>query len=161
MSLSRVALLALDVDGVLTDGRVLLGADGVERKHFSLVDGHGIAMVRDAGVEVAFITRESTGIAEARARKLRVRCYEGVLDKAGALRALRGELGLSRAQVAYVGDDLPDLGAFDEAGVRIAVPGARAEVRRAADFVTRAPGGNGAVREVCDRILAARRRAKR
>jgi 3-deoxy-D-manno-octulosonate 8-phosphate phosphatase (KDO 8-P phosphatase) len=155
--LSRIRLLALDVDGVLTDGRLWLGADGVERKLFSCIDGHGLVMLREGGVEVAFITREASGIALARADKLKVRCFEGVKAKGVVLRALREELGLSRGEVAYVGDDLPDLEAFAEAGLRIAVATARPEVRRAADWVTRAAGGNGAVREVCDRLLAARR----
>jgi 3-deoxy-D-manno-octulosonate 8-phosphate phosphatase (KDO 8-P phosphatase) len=158
--LARIELLALDVDGVLTDGRVLVGADGVERKLFSVIDGHGIVLVREAGVEVALVTRESSGIALARARKLGVRCVEGAMDKRAVLRELREELGLSRPEVAYVGDDLPDLEAFAEAGVRIAVATARPEVRRSADWVTRAPGGGGAVREVCDRLLDARARRR-
>lgn len=161
LSLAKLRLLALDVDGILTDGKVLLGADGVERKSFSVIDGHGIVMLREAGVEVAIITREQTGIARARAQKLKLRCHEGVLDKGPVLRALREELGFKKAEVAFMGDDLPDLAAFAEAGVCITVPTARPEVRRAADWITRAPAGNGAVREVCDRILAARLRKAR
>jgi 3-deoxy-D-manno-octulosonate 8-phosphate phosphatase (KDO 8-P phosphatase) len=156
--LARIALLVCDVDGVLTDGRVLLGEDGVERKLFSVIDGHGLVMLREAGVQVVLVTREPSGIAPARARKLGVPCYPGALDKGEVLRQLREQRTLAREQVAYVGDDLPDLDAFAEAGLRIAVADARPEVRRAADWVTHARGGQGAVREVCDRILAARRR---
>jgi len=155
---SKIRLFAMDVDGILTDGRILLGADGVERKFFSVIDGHGIVMLREAGFEVALITREATGIARARATKLKLRCFEGVMDKGPALRGLREELGLDREAVAFMGDDLPDLRAFAEAGLRITVRTARPEVRRAADWVARAPAGNGAVREICDRLLAARRR---
>ena len=158
LDFSRIRLFAMDVDGVLTDGRILLGADGIERKFFSVIDGHGIVMLREAGFEVALITRESTGIARARAAKLKLRCMEGVMEKGAALRGLREELGIERAEVAFMGDDLPDLSAFTEAGLRITVRTARPEVRRAADWVARAPAGDGAVREICDRLLAARRR---
>ena len=154
-------MLALDVDGVLTDGRVLLGADGVERKLFSVIDGHGLFMLRDAGVELAIITREASGIARTRATKLRIRCHEGVMKKGPVLRALREELGLRKAEVAFMGDDLPDLEAFAEAGLRITVPTARPQVLRAATWVTRAPAGNGAVREVCDALLKARARGEK
>lgn len=157
--LERIRLLALDVDGVLTDGRVLLGADGVERKLFSVIDGHGLFMLRDAGMELAIITREASGIARVRAQKLKLRCHEGVMEKGVVLRALREDLNLTREQVAFMGDDLPDLEAFGEAGVRITVPTARPQVLRAATWVTRAPAGNGAVREVCDALLEARARA--
>jgi 3-deoxy-D-manno-octulosonate 8-phosphate phosphatase (KDO 8-P phosphatase) len=151
-------LLCLDVDGVLTDGRVLLSPDGVEQKTFSVIDGHGIVMLREAGVDVCLVTREASGIAAARARKLRIRCIEGVLQKGAVVRELRDELRVARSDAAFMGDDLPDLDAFEEVGLRISVPGARPEVRRAAHWSTRAPGGHGAVREVCDALLAARNR---
>jgi YrbI family 3-deoxy-D-manno-octulosonate 8-phosphate phosphatase len=154
--LARVRLLVCDVDGTLTDGAMWYGVDGEVLKRFSTRDGHGIGMLRAAGVVVAFVTMEDSAIVTARAGKLGVvHVVLGCADKAAAVRELTGALGFSRDDVAMVGDDLGDLPGFTEVGVAIAVADAVDDVLRAADIVCERPGGHGAVREVADAILAA------
>jgi 3-deoxy-D-manno-octulosonate 8-phosphate phosphatase (KDO 8-P phosphatase) len=159
---SPIRLLVLDVDGVLTDGRLYFGARGEALKAFHVRDGYGLAVLRRAGVQVAVISGRRSSAVAARCRELGVRhVLQGVSDKAAAFARLRARLGLSGAQCACVGDDLPDLPLMRAAGVSFAVADAHREVRRAADVVTRERGGLGAVREVCDYLLSSRRRAVR
>ncbi|MBI3099465.1 MAG: HAD-IIIA family hydrolase [Planctomycetes bacterium] len=154
---SRIRLLALDVDGVLTDGRITVDARGRETKSFHAHDGQGIVLLGEAGVRVAIVSGRKSGANSWRARDLGIRdIIQNCPDKAVAMRALSRKHGVMRDSICFVGDDLPDLAAFSAAGLPVAVANARPEVRRAARYVTRAPGGHGAVREVCDRILAAR-----
>lgn len=152
---SAIRLLALDVDGVLTDGRLYFQADGQEIKAFGTQDGQGIKLLRRAGVEVALITgRESTMVAR-RATALGIEhVFQGRDDKLDVLKALLAHLGLSFEQVAYCGDDLPDLGPIQRAGLGISVPNAPAYIREHADWITERGGGHGAVREICDGLLA-------
>lgn len=153
---SRIRLLVLDVDGVLTDGRLFFTAEGQEIKAFDTQDGHGIKMLRQSGVEVAIITGRISPLVEHRARNLGItRLYQGREDKLVALRELLPELNVGLNETAYVGDDLPDLPAIMASGLGIAVANAHAFVRTNADHVTKAAGGRGAVREVCDLILSA------
>jgi YrbI family 3-deoxy-D-manno-octulosonate 8-phosphate phosphatase len=157
-NLASIRLLVLDCDGVLTDGSVFVDAGGHEWRPFSVVDGHGIGLARESGLHIALVTREAAGSAAARARKLgiaEVRC--GVEHKEVAVDEIRGRLGLDWSEVAFVGDDLPDLPAMRRCGLPIAPLDARAEVRAVARIVTRRPGGKGAVREVIDMLLLARR----
>ena len=152
-----VELAVFDVDGVLTDGRIILGADGSEHKAFDVRDGLGMVRLREAGVTLAVITGRSSTVVETRMRELGIsHVYQGVGDKRAALVALQSELGVSAGQTCYLGDDLPDLPAMEAAGLAVAVADACTEVRCRAAWTTRARGGRGAARELCELILAAR-----
>ncbi|GGX81875.1 hypothetical protein GCM10007160_06530 [Litchfieldella qijiaojingensis] len=152
----RVRLLALDVDGVLSDGRLYFQADGLEIKAFHTQDGHGIKLLRQAGLEVALITGRDSPMVSRRAAALGIdHVYQGRDDKLDALRQLCERLGLALDQAAYCGDDLPDLAAIKRAGLGISVPNAPAYIRAHADWVTDRQGGHGAVREICDALLDA------
>lgn len=159
-SLAAVRLLVLDVDGVLTDGRLYYGPRGEELKVFHVLDGHGIKAVQRAGIAVAVISGRSAPAVRKRCRDLGIRhVFQGVADKLPVLRQLCARVGVPLHDCAAIGDDAPDVPLMRAVGVAIAVPGAHATARRAAQRVTRAPGGRGAVREVCDLLLAARARA--
>ncbi|WP_372609815.1 KdsC family phosphatase [Halomonas sp.] len=152
--LRRIRLLALDVDGVLTDGRLHFQSDGIEIKAFHALDGHGLKLLKRAGIEVALITGRDSPIVSRRASALGIsHVHQGVEMKYPVLLELCTRLGIALDQVAYCGDDLPDLDAIRHAGVGISVPGAPAYIREDADWVTRLPGGHGAVREICDTLL--------
>lgn len=154
-----IRLLALDVDGVLTDGRLYFAEDGNELKAFDIQDGHGLKLLMQAGVQCAIITGRTTELVARRARNLGIpHLLQGREDKLVALRELTGQLGLPLTQVAYVGDDWPDLPALLKAGLGIAVANAHQELRVHADYVTKLAGGRGAVREVCDLLLKAQDR---
>ncbi|MFY0992371.1 KdsC family phosphatase [Halomonas sp. C05BenzN] len=154
--LRRVRLLAMDVDGVLTDGRLYFQADGIEIKAFHTLDGHGIKLLKRAGLEVALITGRDSPMVSRRAAALGVKhVYQGVEKKLPRLRELCRQLDLELDQVAYCGDDMPDVGAIKRAGVGISVPGAPSYIRKHADWVTERAGGHGAVREICDTLLQA------
>ena len=153
----RIRLLVLDVDGVLTDGRLCYDADGNETKSFHVRDGYGIQRVLAAGLLVAVISGRNSGAAAARLAELRVpHVFLGRNDKHEVLNQLVTELGVPLASVACVGDDVTDLPIMRAAGLGITVADAHPDVLDAADWVTIAPGGHGAVREVCDLLLAAR-----
>ncbi|RZU45159.1 3-deoxy-D-manno-octulosonate 8-phosphate phosphatase (KDO 8-P phosphatase) [Fluviicoccus keumensis] len=155
----HVRLLALDVDGVLTDGRLYFTEDGQEIKTFDTQDGHGIKLLQQAGVQCAIITGRTTRLVERRAGNLGITLLlQGREDKLVALRELSAQLDIPLDEMAYVGDDWPDLPAIRAAGLGVAVANAHREVRRYADFVTLAGGGRGAVREICDLILEAQGR---
>ena len=157
---AAVRLLALDVDGVLTDGRLYLAADGNEFKAFHVRDGLGIERVQECGVRVALVTGRHSPLVARRADELGIAAVrQGCSDKAGALLELCAELKITPAQAAHMGDDLPDLPAMRLAGFSIAVADAHPEVIAAAHWTTQLPGGQGAVRELCDLILQAQRQA--
>ena len=152
----NIRLLILDVDGVLTDGRLYFGPAGEALKVFHVRDGHGIKMLQRAGVEVAFLSGRRSEAAWHRARELRVALfYEGLRDKVEVLEQLISSLNLTPLQVAAVGDDLVDLPIMARVGLAVAVADAVPEVKAAAHWVTTNPGGRGAVREVCDLLLKA------
>ena len=152
----QVRLLIVDVDGVLTDGGLHFDNRGEEYKTFSSLDGHGLRMLLDCGIEVAVITGRRSGIVEHRMNELGVsHLYQGCRDKLGAFRELLDATGLDAAAVAYVGDDLPDLPILTRTGLAIAVQNAHGFVKQHCDWVTTASGGRGAVREVTDFILHA------
>jgi 3-deoxy-D-manno-octulosonate 8-phosphate phosphatase (KDO 8-P phosphatase) len=152
----RIRLLVMDVDGVLTDGRMVLSDKGDELKMFHTHDGIGLALAHRAGLKTAMVTGETSPIAKARGEKLGVdRVLLGVRRKAEALQALADELGLATEAVAFVGDDLLDLPALQRAGLAVAVADAVPDVKAVAHVITRAPGGHGAVREVVACILTA------
>jgi YrbI family 3-deoxy-D-manno-octulosonate 8-phosphate phosphatase len=152
-----VRLLVLDVDGVMTDGRIYLDGRGEEIKVFDTRDGYGIKRVVDAGVDVVIITGRSSGAVERRARELGIgEVLQGVGPKGPLLDEILQKRGLEPATVCCVGDDLPDLPLLERAGLPVAVADAAVEVRDAAAVITKRRGGRGAVREVCELILGAR-----
>lgn len=153
-SLSEIKLLVLDVDGVLTDGGFVINADGSETKVFHTLDGHGIRMWRRAGLKVAFLSGRHSEPTSRRAEQLEVDyCLQDCHYKLPKLNELLEKASLSAHNVAYVGDDLPDLPAMRAAGFAVAVANAVDEVKDVADYVTTRPGGAGAVREVVEYIL--------
>jgi len=157
-NLAHIRLLVLDCDGVLTDGSVFVDPAGHEWRPFSVVDGHGIALAREAGLQVALVTREAQGSAAARAQKLGIgEVHCGVGDKERAVDEIRARLGLDWSELAFFGDDLPDVPVMRRCGLALAPPDACAEARAAAHIVTRKGGGKGAVREVIDMLLSIRR----
>ena len=154
---SRIRLLVLDVDGVLTDGRLYYDAEGRESKSFHVRDGYGMQQAMAAGVTLAVISGRSSAAAAARLAELRVPLvYLGRNDKRTVLDQLLVELRIPADRVACVGDDVTDLDILSMAGLGITVADAHPDVRRAADWVTAAAGGQGAVREICDLLLASR-----
>lgn len=153
----QLRLLILDVDGVLTDGRLYYGADGTELKAFNALDGSAMKRLMAAGIAIAIISGRTSAALERRAAELGVRhLYAGVEEKADALDALCATTAIGPKRMAHVGDDLADLALFERVGLAVAVPNAHPAVIERADLVTAAAGGHGAVREVCDRILASR-----
>lgn len=154
---SAIRLLVLDVDGVLTDGRLYFGARGEALKVFHVHDGHGVRSLLAAGVEVAVISGRRSAAVAARCRELGIkRVVQGAQDKLAAFERLLQETHLTARECACVGDDVTDLPLFGVAGLAFAVRSAPLAVRRAAHRVTALCGGNGAVREVCDRLLQSR-----
>ena len=154
---AEIALLVLDVDGVLTDGRLWYGPDGESLKAFHVRDGHGIKTLLAAGVGVAVISGRRAGGVAARMRELGVAdVAEGVADKGRALADLLARRSVEPRRVACLVDDTPDLPMMAAVGLPAAVADAHPEVIAAARHVTRAAGGAGAVREFCDFLLAAR-----
>lgn len=154
--LAAVELMIFDCDGVLTDGGVYVDAQGREQKRFSVVDGHGIGMLRELGLPVAMITRGPEGISTARARRLGFdEVHTSVLDKEACMMAMLQRRGVDPAHCGYMGDDLPDLVAFARVGLRLAPASARPHVLAAADARTLAAAGHGAAREVCDALVQA------
>ena len=158
---SRIRLLALDVDGVLTDGTVQISSDGSEAKAFSILDGHGLRKLARAGIATAWISGRSSPATTARARELGIpHVIQGPVEKLESLRGIAARLGLGAEECAYMGDDEIDVAAMRWAGIAIAPPAAMPVALAAADVVTQRPGGHGAVREVCDLLLASRERKR-
>lgn len=156
----RIRLVAFDVDGVFTDGRFYLSDDGVESKAFNTQDGFGIRQLIRAGVEVAVISGRRSGAVEHRMAELGVpHVILGAADKVAAFDELLAKLGIGAADCAYVGDDVPDLALMKRVGFPIAVANAVATVREQCRLTTEASGGRGAVREVCDLVVAAQQRS--
>jgi 3-deoxy-D-manno-octulosonate 8-phosphate phosphatase (KDO 8-P phosphatase) len=152
----QIRLLILDVDGVMTDGGLQFDNQGEEFKTFNSLDGHGMRMLLECGIEIAVITGRNSRIVSHRMNELGVRhIYQGYRDKLLAYEKLLQDTGLEPEQTAYVGDDLPDLPIMRRVGFAIAVQNAHIFVKQHCDWVTTARGGNGAVREVTDFILQA------
>jgi 3-deoxy-D-manno-octulosonate 8-phosphate phosphatase (KDO 8-P phosphatase) len=156
---ARVRLVALDVDGVLTDGRLYLGARGEAMKAFDVRDGLGIELLREAGIELAIITGRSSPIVARRARELGIaRVLQGQKDKLAGLRRVLRDAAIDPGECAYVGDDWPDLPAMALAGLAATVADAAPEVQACAHWVAAAGGGRGAVREFAQFVLQAQGR---
>jgi 3-deoxy-D-manno-octulosonate 8-phosphate phosphatase (KDO 8-P phosphatase) len=157
--LRNVKVLIMDVDGVLTDAGMYYSESGDELKKFNTRDGHGITLLHAAGVRTAIVTRERTAIVTHRAQKLKIEeCHQGILDKLPVVKDLLARHGLSAAQACYIGDDVGDLEAMRHVAMPVAVADAMPAIKRIAKYVTKKKGGDGAVRELCDMILAARHR---
>jgi 3-deoxy-D-manno-octulosonate 8-phosphate phosphatase (KDO 8-P phosphatase) len=157
---ARIRLLALDVDGVLTDGGMYYGSSGEELKKFNTRDAQGVALWQAAGGLVAIVTREDTPIVARRAAKMHVdEVHQGVLDKLALVRDLAARADISMDEVCYVGDDVHDVALMREVGLAVAVADATTWPRRVAHHVTRLGGGQGAVREVCELLLDAQGRS--
>lgn len=149
-------LIAFDVDGVLTDGGLYLSDSGEEFKRFNSLDGHGLKMLKNSGVELAIITGRSSKCVELRAKNLGIaRLYQGVDDKLAAMQALLADLKLAPEQAAFMGDDVVDLPVLRRVGLALSVPAAPQIVRDHAHYVSQRDAGHGAVREVCELILGA------
>lgn len=153
---AQVKLLALDVDGVLTDGGLYYTDSGEELKKFNVKDGLGLKRVMQQGIAVAILSSSAAQSTLHRAQRLGIaHVFIGVEDKLAQLRVLCDKLGIDLAQVAYVGDDLVDLAAMQAVGCPIAVADAMGENQAIATYITQRRGGEGAVREVCDLLISA------
>ena len=158
--LAAVRLVAFDVDGVFTDGRFYLSDNGVESKAFNTQDGFGVRQLLDANIAVAVISGRSSGAVERRMSELGVpHVVQGCKDKVAALDSIIKTLGITRLECAYVGDDIPDLPLLNHVGVSIAVANAVPALRARCDITTSGSGGSGAVREVCELLLASQGKA--
>ncbi len=154
---SQVSLLIVDIDGVMTDGRLYFDNRGEEYKAFNSLDGHGLRMIQDNGIEVAVITGRQSEIVKHRMADLGVtRIYQGYRQKLPAFEQLLADSGLQPSEVAYMGDDLMDLPVMKRVGLAVSVPNGHHFVREHCDLVTQAMGGRGAVRELCDFLLQSR-----
>jgi 3-deoxy-D-manno-octulosonate 8-phosphate phosphatase (KDO 8-P phosphatase) len=155
--LKKIEMLLLDVDGVLTDGRIIFDSNGIESKFFNVKDGHGIKLLQRAGIEVGIISGRKSQVVTNRAVELGIiRVFQGVLDKLSVYEAILEDSGLTDAQIAFMGDDVIDIPVMRRVGFAAAPADAVEEVLPYASFVTRNHGGWGAVREVCDLILKGR-----
>lgn len=151
---ASIRALGLDVDGVLSDGRLYFTSAGEETKAFHALDGHGLKMLMQAGLQVAIITSRSSPILERRSKDLGItHLYQGAEDKLAALAEFLAAAGLETDHFCFVGDDLMDLPVLQAAGLACSVPGGHEDVRSRVHIVTSAPGGKGAVREITDFLL--------
>lgn len=154
VDLNRIKLLLLDVDGVMTDGRIIYLNDGGEAKAFDVKDGHGLKLIQRAGIKVGIITGRQSDIVARRAAELGIELvYQGAKDKMQPFMEILEKLGLKASEVAYVGDDLVDLPVMRLVGFSVTVADASDDIKPYVDLVTSRPGGRGAVREVCDLLL--------
>ena len=154
-SASKIRLLLLDVDGILTDGKLYFSNSGEESKAFHSLDGHGIKMLMRAGVAVGIITGRKSTIVTNRASDLGIDIlYQGREDKIDVLSEIIATTGITADAIAYAGDDLPDLPVLQAVGLSFSVPGAHRDLKGAVNVITTRPGGEGAVREITDFILS-------
>jgi 3-deoxy-D-manno-octulosonate 8-phosphate phosphatase (KDO 8-P phosphatase) len=155
--LARIRALAFDVDGVLTDGGLWWGPNGEEWKRFSFADIMGVSLARRAGLELALISGEDSPLVDRFAQKLLIRhVIKGTRDKAAALREFAASANIALPEIAFMGDDINDLPAMQLAGLSAAPSNASPDVLARANFITKHPGGNGAVRELIEALLAAK-----
>jgi len=156
-TLANIDLLCLDVDGVLTDGRLYYGSGGEEFKAFYTQDGSALKRLQNSGVALAIISGRTSNMVKRRARELGIEyLYEGYENKLPALIDLQDKTGIALSRMAHVGDDVPDIALFQQVGVGLSVADAHPDVQSAADYVASLPGGKGAVRELADLIMQAR-----
>ncbi len=150
----RVKLLILDIDGVMTDGRIIYSIYGDELKFFDVQDGFGIALLNGAGIKSFIITAKKSRIVKMRAKDLRItKCYQGFGDKLIPFNRIMARFKVAAENICFIGDDLIDIPILKRVGFAVAVPNAADDVKKCAHFVTERTGGRGAVREICDLIL--------
>jgi 3-deoxy-D-manno-octulosonate 8-phosphate phosphatase (KDO 8-P phosphatase) len=153
---AKIKLLLLDVDGVLTDGRIIIDDRGIETKHFHVRDGQGLAWLKREGIEVGFVTGRSSAVVRHRAKELRVKLvYQGVVDKLACYEAIKRHHKFEDEEIAYVGDDIVDCPIMGKVGLAISVADGWPGLSSFVDYVTSASGGQGAVREVAELLLKA------
>lgn len=152
---ARVKLACFDVDGTLTDGRLFFDSEGRELKAFHVHDGMGLVLLRKAGIAPVFVTARASVIAEQRAAELGIEAHTAVADKLACVEAIAARLGVGMDEVAFMGDDLPDLRVMQQVGLSVAPSSAHAWVRERTHWRTVARAGHGAARELCDLLLAA------
>ncbi len=154
---NKIELLVLDVDGVLTDGRIVYCSDGSDMKFFNVLDGMGLSLMAKANIPVAFMSAKSSSVIKRRAQSCNVKIVlEDVSDKGKAIEDLSKGMNISLDKIAFVGDDLVDIRAMKKVGFPIAVANAALETKQKALYITEKSGGFGAVREVCEIILKAK-----
>ena len=159
MKIRKVKLLILDVDGVMTDGRIVMDDAGLESKQFDVRDGHGLKMLMRLGIDVVLLTGRRSRVVEHRAADLGItEVHQGIRNKAEAFAEILKRREMIAEETAYVGDDVIDIPLLRRTGFSVAVADAIPEVRQIADYVTHQGGGRGAVREVCELILKAQNR---
>jgi len=157
-ALKKIKVVAMDVDGVLTDGRIIMDSNGVETKNFDVQDGFGIVFLKKCGIKTAIISARASGVIAHRAKDLKIdKVYAGVYPKLSAYESMLEEFKVSDEEVCFIGDDLADLCVMRRCGISVAVANAVFEVKQIADFVTVRRGGKGAVRETIELILKAQR----
>jgi 3-deoxy-D-manno-octulosonate 8-phosphate phosphatase (KDO 8-P phosphatase) len=155
-ALKKIKCLAMDLDGVLTDGRIIIDSNGVETKNFDVQDGFGIVFLKKCAIKTAIISARASGVIAHRAKDLKIdKVYEGAYPKLGAYESMLKEFKVSDEEVCFIGDDLADLSVMRRCGFAVAVANAVAEVKQIADHVTVKQGGRGAVRETIELILKA------
>lgn len=155
-ALKKIKVVAMDVDGVLTDGRIIMDSNGVETKNFDVQDCFGIVFLRRCGIKTALISARESGVVAYRAKDLKIdKVYVGAYPKLGAYESMLEEFKVLDEEVCFIGDDLADLGILRRCGFGVAVANAVFEVKQIADHVTVRQGGRGAVREVIELILQA------
>ena len=155
---AKIRLACFDVDGTLTDGRLLYDIDGRESKAFHVHDGQGLSLLKRTGIQVAFVTARPGAIAERRAAELGADAHANVKDKLGCVRDIAARQGIELDAVAFMGDDLADLPILTAAGLAVAPADAHPWIASRVHWRTRARGGEGAARELCDLLLAAQDR---
>lgn len=155
--LAAVEILILDVDGVMTDGHIRIDDNGIETKAFDVTDGHGIKMMKRAGIEVGLVTGRQSNVVLHRARELGIEeVHQKALAKVPVVRDILKRKGLTPDKVCYMGDDIIDLPVLLQVGLAVTVPGAPDYVKERVHWVTANPGGRGAIREVCEAIIKAK-----
>lgn len=159
--LKKIKVLAMDVDGVLTDGKIIIDSHGGEVKNFNVLDGYGLNCLRRAGLKTAIISARSSTPLTVRGNDLKIdHIYQDAYPKDGFYLKMLADLGVTDQEVCYIGDDLPDLNIVKRVGFGVAVANAVPEIKRAADYVTKKRGGEGAVREVIELILKTQKKWK-
>jgi 3-deoxy-D-manno-octulosonate 8-phosphate phosphatase (KDO 8-P phosphatase) len=154
--LKKIKMLILDVDGVMTDGGIIMDKDGCEMKQFNVRDGHGLVMIQRYGLKVAILTGRTSPVVERRARDLKIEeVYQGALNKKEVLTQILAKNNLTPDAIAYMGDDLVDIPVLKTVGFSATVADALDLVKKTVDYVTKNKGGRGAVREVCEMLLMA------
>jgi 3-deoxy-D-manno-octulosonate 8-phosphate phosphatase (KDO 8-P phosphatase) len=154
--LKKIKMLILDVDGVMTDGKIIMDSDGREMKNFYVRDGHGLVMIQRHGIQVAILTGRTSAVVDHRARDLKItEVYQGALNKKEVFAEILKKNNLTAEAIAYLGDDIVDIPVLKLVGFSAAVADALDVVKKTVDYVTVNKGGQGAVREICEMLLTA------